>query len=139
MMTTVFSLTNPPMAPKKTQVKRLMRLKAIRSIQLTSSPPAAPKKEKGKKRKVNLTPIPFEWEHQSWVKEANLLANIVRSKFTNHRPEWVLDMTDLEELRHLNELYFPSSQPLNIFEEAFLSLMRDIIKFRIGELSHSFL
>ena len=136
MMCDIFSLANPPKAPKKWQSVRLMVLQSLRTLQLPSSPPAAPKKEK-RSKKVDLTPIPFEWEHQSWVEEVNYLADYVRPKFTNHKPEWILEVTDLDYLKELRELYFPSSQPLNIFEEAFLSLMRDIIAFRIEELARS--
>ena len=135
-MSEVFSLANPPMAPKKRQAVRPTVLQSIRPLQLPPSPPAAPKKEKRSKN-VDLTPIPFEWEHVSWAHEANLLADYVRPKFANHKPEWILEVTDLDYLKELRELYFPSSQPLDIFEEAFLSLMQDIIKFRIEQLSHS--
>ena len=138
-MCDVFSLANPPKAPKKKESVRSRFLKSIRPLQLPFSPPAAPKKEKGMKKKVDLTPIPFQWEHVSWVDEANYLADYVRPKFSNHKPEWILEETDLDFLKNLYELYFPCSQPLNIFEEAFLSLMRDIITFRIEELSRSLL
>ena len=135
-MCDVFSLDNPPNAPKKTCAVRPAVLRSIRSLQLPPSPPAAPKKEK-RTKKVDLTPIPFEWEHVGWVDEANFLSNYVRPKFLNHKPEWILEETDLHYLKDIYELYFPSSQPLDIFEEAFLSLMRDIITFRIEQLSHS--
>ena len=133
-MSDVFSLANPPKAPKKTHTVRPTVQRSIHPLQLPPSPPAAPKKKK-RSKKVDLTPIPFEWEHQGWIDEANYLADYVRPKFTNHKPEWILEMKDFSYLKNLYELYFPSSQPLNIFEEAFLSLMRDIIAFRIEELS----
>ena len=139
-MSDVFSLANPPKAPKKKQTVRPLVWQPIRSLQLATSPPAAPKKEK-KSKKVDLTPIPFEWEHQTWTKEANLLADsgFVRAKFLLLRPETILEMEDVCYLRELYELYFPPSQPWNIIEEAFLSLMRDLMKFRIDELTCSLL
>ena len=133
-MSDVFSLANPPKAPKKVNTVRPTVLRPMRSLQLPPFPPAAPKKEK-RSKKVDLSPITFEWEHVSWVNEANFLADYVRPKFTNHKPEWILEVLDLDYLKDLYELYFPSSQPLNIFEEPFLSLMRDIITFRIEQLS----
>ena len=139
-MSDVFSLTNPPMAPKKRQALRPTVWRSIRSLQLPLSPPAAPKKEK-RTKKVDLTPIPFEWEHETWVKEADLLADsgVVRPKLLRLRPESILEMEDVCYLNELSELYFPASQPWNIIEEAFLSLMRDLIKFRIDELTRSLL
>ena len=127
-MCDVFSLDNHPKAPKKNTARPTV-LTSVHSLQLPPSPPMTPKK-------VDLTPIPFEWEHMRWVDEINFLADYVRPKFANHKPEWILEVTDLDYLKDLYELYFPSSKPLNIFEEAFLSLMRDIIKFRIEQLSH---
>ena len=137
-MSDIFSLQNPPKAPRKVRAVRPIVLQPIRTLYLPTSPPAAPKKEK-RTKKVDLTPIPFEWEHQTWTKEANCLASsgYVRLKFQRLTPESILEMEDLCFLKELLELYFPSSQPLNIVEEAFLSLMQDLIRFRIETLTHS--
>ena len=135
-MCDIFSLCNPPKASRKVRTVRTHIMKPIRPLQIPPSPPPAPKKEK-RTKEVDLTPIPFEWEYEVWVKEANFLSSYVREKFTNYKPEWILEMMDINVLKDLKDLYFPSSQPLTIYEEAFLSLMRDIITFRIEQLSHS--
>ena len=135
-MSSIFSLCNPPKAPRKDRTVRAPVMRSVRPLQLPPSPPPAPKKEK-RTKDVDLTPIPFEWEHEAWVREANYLSGYVRPKLTNLKPEWILGMRDVRVLKDLKELYFPSSQPLNIYEEAFLSLMRNIIAFRIEQLSPS--
>ena len=97
------TLSTLPKVPRRKQTVRPTVLQSIRSLQLPSSPPAAPKKEKRLKN-VDITPIPFVWEHQNWVEEVNYLADYVRSNFTKHKPEWILDMKDLSYLKNLYEL-----------------------------------
>ena len=137
-MTSIPSLSNPPNAPRKGPAMRPTTLPVVRPLYLPPTPPPpAPKKEKKTKR-VDLTPIPFEWEHETWMREAELLANsgFVRIKFLSHTPATILEMENLNYLRLLKDLYFPSSQPQNMFEEAFLSLMRDLVDYQIETLTH---
>ena len=140
-MTSIPSLANPPNAPKtnRTRQPKPYKLQRIRSLVLPKSPilipPPAPKKSK-KKRHFNRDPIPLEWDVACSGIEAKWLAESgsVREKYLVNTPEDVAEEFDSDYLHRLWELYFPASQPRNAHEEAYLSLMRDCIDFRLSEL-----
>ena len=129
----IFSLDNPPPAPKKTEPQRNSydKLTKVRRMLFSlPSPPPAPKKKRTTKV-YNLTPIALEWEE-----EAKLLASTreVRAKYLTHSPQDVAEESNKEYLERLWELYFPCSQPRNAYEESYLSLMRSCIDSRLAEL-----
>ena len=132
-MNTIPSLNSPPNAPRKKGDKRRYQLIRIPKLVLPPSPPAAPKK--AEKRKVyDLTPIPLEWDSPSdnarWLAESGH----VRTKFLRYGPEDVMRESQDMFLAQLWNFYFPSSQPLNIYEEAYLQVMRDTIQTRLSQL-----
>ena len=132
-----FSLDNPPRAPKKEvgvrnyscgQISRLV-------LPLTPQPPPPPKK-KAEKKEFNLTPIPIDWGTIRMEKEAQELAqtNCVRPKFLTYTPGMIDDLCDIPFLEKLWEMYFPSTQPRNAYEEAYLDVMRECIDLRLNVL-----
>lgn len=132
------SLLNPPSAPKKkVERKPLPTLGSVRCLSFPAlSPPPAPKKRKVLKKVLNLTPIPLDWDYSASFLEAQILADSgeVREKFLINSPEDVVEETNKAFLERLWELYFPSTQPRNAFEEAYMRLMRDCIDSRLAEL-----
>ena len=142
-----YSLANLPNAPKKMVVvwpfSRLRqtprRVAAVRSAEVRrlilppTPPPPAPRKM-SKKTEVDLTPIPIDWGVLTAEKEAQSLADsqCVRLKYLSCSPNDIEDETSLPFLERLWEMYFPSSQPRNAYEEAYLSLMRECIDNRMG-------
>ena len=70
------------------------------------------------------------------AREARNLASTgkVREKYLRDSPETVMEMDNSAELERLWDLYFPASQPRNVFEEAYLCLMREAIDDRLLQL-----
>ena len=87
-------------------------------------PPNAPRK-----RASALSSIPRlrleEARKPEWVvlKESGR----VREKFFAYTPDDVAEIDDKNTLLHIKELYFPSSQPHNAFEEAYCEIMREAV------------
>ena len=123
------SLTNPPNAPVKKKEKRAFRHQVIPKLIFPPSPSIAPKTEKTS-REASSTP----WETPE--DEARWLANSgrVRVKYLRYTPSDIIDETDINFLTRLRDLYYPSSQPLNTYEEAYLQIMLDVISTRLSHL-----
>ena len=108
-MGTPFSLDNPPNAPKKRRQPSLLerrgRFNHIPKIVL-------PERKK------------VEWR---------LLAEsgYVRQKFLNYTPEDVEEIDDEHTLLLLEKWYFPASQPQNIYEETYVSIMLDAVRNKL--------
>lgn len=68
--------------------------------------------------------------------EWQVLANsgYVREKFLNFTPDDAADMSDVNALRQVRELYTPSSQPQTLQEYAYLDLVIEAINTRLREL-----
>ena len=134
------TLINPPNAPKKEMPTKPYRLHRIRALMFPVSPglapPPPPRKEKTRKQ-YNLTPIPIKWDRGSFDVEAKFLARsgFVREKFLLYTPDDVTEEINVKWLTRLRELYFPSGQPRNVYEDAYVNLMRDAIEIRLQELS----
>ena len=107
-MSPVFSLENPPNAPKKKTPMKVDRWRLDR-IPVLSFPDDEEKVEE-------------EWE---------LLRHMggIREKYLVYSPPDIASIRDGDFLSFLWEAYaFPASQPRNPCEEAYLSLMRDAIE-----------
>ena len=145
-MTTPYSLSNPPHAPKAPP-KRLhaspstprigFAMQLSRLVLPSTPPPPAPKKKKARVER-NLSPIIIDWgiggAAEDEKKVAQQLADslCVRAKYLTHTPADIERESSIPFLERLWELYFPASQPRNAYEEAYLSLMRDCIDSRLG-------
>lgn len=94
-------------------------------------------KKKVPKKDRNLSPIRLDWGSCDALREAKILSESgdVRAKFLTHSPDDIFEETDTDFLHRLWELYFPSDQPHNAYEEAFLLIMRECIDARLAELS----
>ena len=55
----------------------------------------------------------------------------VQPKFLHWTPEDVEEIDDLDTLMWLREKYTPFSQPQNVFEETYLSLMLEAVNNRL--------
>ena len=55
----------------------------------------------------------------------------VRDKFLRYNPEDVAEIDDMDVILQIKDWYFPASQPHNLFEEAYCSLMREAAEKKI--------
>ena len=115
------SPTVPPNAPtKKTRTK-------------------TPKNLDGVRRKLELEfPPSLSYDTSEETYEAQYLASTgdVREKYLRHTPYTVSELDDVEYLEKLWELYFPATQPRNVYEESYLELMRRSIDRRLRQLDY---
>ena len=88
-----------------------------------TNPPNASKKRRQRK------PLQHLFEEEERKPEWRVLAESgwVRSKFLRYTPEDKLKIEDYDILITLRELYFPTSQPLNVFELSYCELLRGVI------------
>ena len=112
------------------------------------NPPQAPKKKKQQvglaERRGRLDNIPklrLDEGDESWISEddaeklATGLLNTgrVSTKWQRVMPKDIADF-DIDELREYEQLYFPSSQPKNVFEGAYVDLILKCLRQRINYL-----
>ena len=55
----------------------------------------------------------------------------VQEKYLRYSPKEVENIDDTETLRQLQEWYFPSSQPRNFFEAAYIALVYDAVTAKL--------
>ena len=112
-----YSLENPPQAPKKKPARKSL---AERRGRLSNIPKLV---------------LPSPEKTQRWP-EWRLLAESgqVREKFLRFTPEDAEEIDDIDSLLHLRELYFPSSQPRNYYEVAYMQLVREALEARLYKL-----
>ena len=105
------SLSNPPNAPKKQRIRRPKpyQLQRIPRLRLPTDE---------EKRTKN------EWQ---WLRDCGH----VRAKFLTYTPEDIAEIDSIDFLTDMLERCNPSSQTHNIFEEAYLSHMRDAVLARL--------
>lgn len=128
------SLANLPKAPKKKTEKSNLQLDSVRQELFPPTPPAAPRKEK-KEKSYNLTPIPIDLDLNELRKECEWLGSLeeVREKFLIDL-DGVMEETSISWLKTLSELYYPASQPRNLYEYAYVTNVRDLINYRLDTL-----
>ena len=104
----------------------------------SSNPPNAPKKGKRTRKPLRIViPTPGETMEfketeetkEEWVKLKE--SGMVHPKFLQYNPEDILEIDDIDTLLELRGWYFPSSQPRNFFEAAYISLMHEAIEKRL--------
>lgn len=73
--------------------------------------------------------LEFPDERRNKVPDWRLLADsgYVREKFLTYNPDDIAEINDLDSLDRLRSLYFPSSQPRNLYEKTYLALMIEAI------------
>ena len=103
-MDNIPSISNPPNAPKKPNVRKNFRLDNIPVLNISEEEP--------------------EWR---------ILANSgqIRQKYLRYDPGDVLEMDDIDMLEKMRTWYTPSSQPRNCYEEAYFSIMIDAVNARL--------
>ena len=102
------SLMNPPNAPKKKTLRRSYKTEDIPKL-------IFPNEEK---------------------MEYTFLASSgrVRQKFMTFTPKDVMDCHDKEWILDIQNLYTPSGQPHNVYEEAYCEMMRNACQERLNNL-----
>ena len=103
-MNSIPSLSNPPNAPKRTLLRQRRGSGAI--LKLVFPDADRPK-------------LP-EWK-------VLYESGRVRERYLHLTPEDIGEIDDMDTLMDLQERYFPSSQPRNLFEEAYLRIMQETI------------
>jgi hypothetical protein len=134
-MSSIPSLENPPNAPKKKpELRPLPNLHIVRR-NLFPSPPPAPRKPKTTVER-DTTPIPLQFEMEELMVEMEWLASTgdVREELVIDDFTEIIEETDRTYLLTLRDLFFPAFQPRNLYEEAYLMNVKDIIDFRLDTL-----
>ena len=100
-----------------------------------SNPPNAPKKKAKARRSLRVDiptfSLPTEVKDKAQDWKALAESGMVHPKFLQYNPEDVLEIDDYETLMELRGWYFPSSQPRNFFEAAYLQIMFESINNRL--------
>ena len=122
-MSKVYSLTNPPSAPKKRTLP-LYRPWKLQGLRLPFP------EEFGKARKAR------QWKRLIEEERAEYERWPIRRKFLRWTPMEIEEMNSAEELTLVYNLYVcPASQPHNSKEDAYLNIMRESILFRMLSLN----
>ena len=90
-----------------------------------TNPPNAPKKRRQRRPPQRL----FEERKPEW--QVLQESGWVRAKFLRYTPEDVKEIDDYDTLMTIRDLYFPASQPHNVFELTYCELVRDAIDAKL--------
>ena len=118
-MSKIYSLTNPPSAPRKRTLP-LYRPWALQGLRLPFPEVFG---EERKARQLMRQLAEERAEYEAWP---------IRRKFLRWTPMEVCETSDPQELSLIYKLYIcPASQPENKKEEAYLNIMKEHILFRM--------
>ena len=91
-----------------------------------TNPPNAPQKKRQRRQRL------FEEEEERKPEWRVLMeSGWVRPKFLRYTPEDVEEIEEYDTLMTLRDLYFPASQPQNLFEMTYCTLLREAIDAKL--------
>ena len=135
-MSQIYSLTNPPPAPRKKKTEKIFEVEKIRPLVLpqsptSRSPPGAPRKER---RRRSLSPYPIlhppleneEWDESQWD-----FFRDVRPKFLQYDPDYVARISDIPLLQDIHRWYNPPSCPQSMAEFVYLKSVSQAAEARL--------
>ena len=97
-----------------------------------AKPPNAPKKKRSSLAERRIDQLPSIEEKADWHYLRD--CGWVRHKFLRYDPDDAEEIHDLDLLTQMLTLYNPQSQPINVFEQSYIDIMREAIEKRLHKL-----
>ncbi|MEL7196629.1 MAG: hypothetical protein AAFO96_29690 [Bacteroidota bacterium] len=125
------SLANPPNAPKKKVAEKSYLKDFILRTFFLPTDPHAPRTRL--KKKYDLTPISLDFDVEELIKECNWLQTReeVRETLVIKNISEIMEETNKTYLECLRDLHLPTCEATNVFEQAYISNVMDIVSFRL--------